>query len=161
VLDFVNLVNDMSAIEAEVREAIAVANRLRPVVLRLGRRLRREASAFGITGGQATLLATIEAEERIGITELAAHEGVSRAAMSRHVDRLEAIGLVTRTPLSSGDRRRVAVGLTAEGTRTLRRVRSHRTAWLAKRLERLDPDSLAAIDEAIEPLALLLEEDAA
>lgn len=152
----------MGAVETEVGDAVSVANRLRPVLLRLSRRLRREASAFGITGGQATLLATIQSEERIGITELANREGVSRAAMCRHVDRLEAIGLVTRTPLESGDRRRVAVALTAEGARTLRRVRSHRTAWLANRLERLDPDALAAIDQAIEPLVLLLgDEDAA
>ncbi len=156
------MANDMGVVETEVADSIAVANRLRPVLLRLSRRLRREASAFGVTGGQATLLATIENEERIGITELAAREGVSRAAMCRHVDRLQALGLVSRTPASDGDRRRVAVELTASGVRTLRRVRSHRTAWLAARLERLDARALTAIDEAIGPLALLLgDEDAA
>ena len=139
----------------EQRDAVSIANRLRPVLLRLSRELRREANAFGITGGQASLLAVIDGNRRIGLGELAAGEGVSPAAMSKHVDRLEAAGLVTRTPGSSGDRRRVEIELTVEGQRVLRRVRSHRTAWLAARLDQLGPSELATIDAAIEPLAAL------
>ena len=141
----------------EQLDAVSIANRLRPVLLRLSRELRREANAFGITGGQATLLAVIEGKQPVGLGELAAGEGVSAAAMSKHVDRLEAAGLVTRTPGSSGDRRRVEIELTPAGSRTLRRVRSHRTAWLAARLGQLDEHELAALDAAIEPLTALLE----
>ncbi len=135
-----------------------MANRLRPVLLRISRELRREAHAFGVTGSQATLLAVVKRHRRIGLGKLAAGEGVSPAAMSKHVDRLEAAGLVARAPGASGDRRRVEIELTAEGERVLRRVRSHRTAWLAARLDQLGPRDLAAIDEAIEPLAALLAE---
>ncbi len=137
-------------------DAVEVASHLRPVLLRLSRELRREAAAFGVTGGQATLLAQIEKHGRIGLGDLASGEGVSPAAMSKHVDRLEAAGLVRRSP--GGDRRRVAVELTPAGRRTLRRVRSHRTAWLAERLGRLDDAELAAVERAIEPLAALLED---
>ena len=126
---------------ANPSSAVSVANRLRPVLLRLARELRREARAFGVTGGQAALLA--------------AGEGVSAPAMSKHVDRLEQAGLVSRVPGSSGDRRRVEIELTVEGQRVLRRVRSHRTAWLAARLDQLGPSELATIDAAIEPLAAL------
>ena len=140
----------------EQRDAVSIANRLRPVLLRLSRELRREANAFGIIGGQASLLAVIDGNRRIGLGELAAGEGVSPAAMSKHVDRLEAAGLVTRTPGSSGDRRRVEIELTPAGSRTLRRVRSHRTAWLAARLGQLDEHELEALDAAIEPLTALL-----
>jgi len=136
-------------------EAVEVANVLRPVLLRLSRELRREAQQFGVTGGQATLLAQIEKLGSVGLGELAGGEGVSPAAMSKHVDRLEAAGLVSRS--AGDDRRRVAIELTAAGRRTLRRVRSHRTAWLAQRLERLDDDDLAAIERAVGPLAALLE----
>jgi DNA-binding MarR family transcriptional regulator len=136
-------------------EAVEVASLLRPVLLRLSRELRREAQQFGVTGGQATLLARIE-HGSVGLGELAAGEGVSPAAMSKHVDRLEAAGLVVRTP--GGDRRRVEIALTAPGRRTLKRVRSHRTAWLAERLGRLDEDDLAAVERAIHPLASLLPE---
>ena len=147
-------------VAAEVRDALSVANRLRPVLLRLSRELRREAHSFGVTGGQATLLAVVEREHRIGLGELAAGEGVSPAAMSKHVDRLEAAGLVRRAPGSTGDRRRVEIELTAAGSRVLRRVRSHRTAWLSTRLAQLGERELAAVDEAIEPLAALLEDGA-
>ena len=140
---------------ANPSSAVSVANRLRPVLLRLARELRREARAFGVTGGQAALLAAVERRGRIGLGELAAGEGVSAPAMSKHVDRLEQAGLVSRVPGSSGDRRRVDIELTVEGQRVLRRVRSHRTAWLAARLDQLGPSELATIDAAIEPLAAL------
>ena len=140
---------------ANPSSAVSVANRLRPVLLRLARELRREARAFGVTGGQAALLAAVERRGRIGLGELAAGEGVSAPAMSKHVDRLEQAGLVSRVPGSSGDRRRVEIELTVEGQRVLRRVRSHRTAWLSARLDQLGPSELATIDAAIEPLAAL------
>jgi DNA-binding MarR family transcriptional regulator len=145
----------MSAL-AETESAVTVANRLRPVLLRLARELRKEARAFGITGGQAGLLATVERHDRIGLGQLASEEGVSPPAMSKHVDRLEDAGLVRRLAGAAGDRRRVEIELTSEGKRLLRRVRSQRTAWLAERLEQLDPRALAAVDRAIEPLTELL-----
>ncbi len=144
------------SVTAETESAIAVANRLRPVLLRLARELRKEARAFGITGGQAGLLAVVERHARIGLGRLAAEEGVSPPAMSKHIDRLEEAGLVRRVAGASGDRRRVEIELTTEGKRLLRRVRSQRTAWLAARLEQLDPNELAAVDRAIEPLSALL-----
>ena len=72
----------------------------------------------------------------VTVGELAADERVSTAAMSKRVSRLERDGLVTRTQ-SEKDRRQVGLTLTDEGQRTLRRVRSRRTAWLASRLDRL------------------------
>jgi DNA-binding MarR family transcriptional regulator len=137
-------------------DAVEVASSLRPVLLRLSRELRREAQQFGVTGGQATLLTQIEKHGSIGLGSLAAGEGVSAAAMSKHVDRLEAAGLVTRS--TGDDRRRISIELTPAGRRTLKRVRSHRTAWLAQRLERLDEDELAAVERALAPLAALLED---
>jgi DNA-binding MarR family transcriptional regulator len=144
----------------EAEGAVQLANRLRPVLLRLARELRKEARAFGITGGQAGLLAVVERHGRIGLGQLAAEEGVSPPAMTKHVDRLEEAGLVQRVAGASGDRRRVEIELTPEGKRLLRRVRSQRTAWLAERLEQLDPRKLTALDRAIEPLAELLRSDA-
>ena len=76
--------------------------------------------------------------------------------MSKRVSRLQRDGLVTRTK-SEADRRRVGLTLTDEGQRTLRRVRSRRTAWLASRLSALTPTQLAAVGGAAEPLARLLE----
>jgi DNA-binding MarR family transcriptional regulator len=132
-----------------------VADGLRPVLLRVGRELRREARAVGVSPEQVALLVTIKYSPGIGIRELAARERVSPPAMTKHVDRLERDGLVDRTP-SDDDRRRVGLTLTPEGHRVLRRVRSRRTAWLASRLRELDDRELAAIEAAVEPLGKLV-----
>jgi DNA-binding MarR family transcriptional regulator len=139
-------------------DTAAIADRLRPVLLRVGRELRREARAVGISPEQVSLLVAIKYERGIGVRELAAHERVSPPAMSKHVDRLERDGLVRRTP-SADDRRRVGLTLTEEGQRVLRRVRSRRTAWLASRLGKLSPSELAAVEAAVEPLSRLLREE--
>jgi len=136
-------------------DTLQVADRLRPVLLRVGRELRREARDVGVSPEQVSLLVAIKYAPGIGVRELAKRERVSAPAMSKHVDRLERDGLVTRTP-SAEDRRRVGVALTDEGQRVLRRVRSRRTAWLSSRLGGLTDEQLRAIDAAIEPLRELL-----
>jgi DNA-binding MarR family transcriptional regulator len=138
-------------------EPLAVANRLRPALLKLARELRRESHALGVTGGQVSLLFQISRNRGIGVRGLAALERMSPAAMSGYVDRLERAGLVQRTP-DAKDRRRHGLSVTAEGERVLRSVKSRRTAWLASRLERLSPEELETIDGAVEPLLRLLAE---
>ena len=134
-----------------------MADGLRPVLLRVGRELRREARAVGVSPEQVALLVAIKYAPGIGIRELAARERVSPPAMTKHVDRLERDGLVDRTP-SVDDRRRVGLTLTPDGHRVLRRVRSRRTAWLASRLRELDERELAAIEAAVGPLGKLVGE---
>ena len=156
---FVNLVNDMPTAVAAI-DTTALANRLRPVLLKLNRELRREIHSLGVTGGQVSLLVAIKYAPGIGVRELAAQERMSVPGMSKFVNRLEEAGLVKAEPVES-DKRRVGLTLTSDGHRVLRSVRSKRTAWLAKRLRGLDDDQLEALDAAIEPLTLLLEDDAA
>jgi DNA-binding MarR family transcriptional regulator len=136
-------------------DPITVANRLRPVLLKLNRELRREIHSLGVTGGQVSLLNQIKAEPLIGIRELAERERMSKPGMSKYVARLEAAGLVRRTELA--DKRRVGIELTDEGERVLLSVKRRRTAWLAERLRGLDPHELDAVDAAVDPLLALLE----
>jgi DNA-binding MarR family transcriptional regulator len=136
-------------------DAMAVADSLRPTLLRLARELRRENIA-GVSPHQVGLLVAIKYSPGITVGELATEERVSTAAMSKRVSRLERNGLVARTK-SEADRRCTGLTLTDEGQRTLRRVRSRRTAWLASRLNSLSPAELTAIGAAAEPLARLLE----
>ena len=138
-------------------DPVTVANGLRPALLHLNRRLRRELAPLGITGGQAALLWAIRTHPSIGVRGLAALEGVSMPAVSAHVDRLEAAGLVARHR-SELDRRRVELELTESGLRVLRSARSRRTAWLADRLKRLEPDELEHIEAALPALNKLLED---
>jgi DNA-binding MarR family transcriptional regulator len=142
-----------------ITDPVEVANGLRPTLLHLNRRLRRELGPLGITGGQASLLWAIRSRPGVGVRELAEGEGVSPPAMTAYVDRLEAAGLVARTR-SQLDRRRVELALTEEGARVLRSARGRRTAWLAARLKRLEPDELAAIEAALPALRKLIEDEA-
>jgi DNA-binding MarR family transcriptional regulator len=139
-----------------ITDPVTVANGLRPALLHLNRRLRRELAPLGITGGQAALLWAIRTNPGIGVRGLAALEGVSMPAVSSHVDRLEAAGLVARRR-SELDRRRVELDVTESGLRILRSARSRRTAWLADRLRRLEPDELERVEAALPALNKLLE----
>lgn len=143
------------AVSTESRNVVELANRLRPVLLRLSRELRRELHSLGVTGGQVSLLVAIARAPGIGVRALAGQEGMSPAAMSKYVARLERAGLVRRTAGAGGDARRVGLNVTSEGTRVLRSVRFRRTAWLAARLERLSPAGLDAVEAALEPLTAL------
>jgi DNA-binding MarR family transcriptional regulator len=136
---------------------LEVANRLRPALLKLARELRRESHALGVTGGQVSLLIQIQRHRGIGVRGLAALERMSPASMSGYVERLERAGLVQKTQ-DLKDRRRQGLSLTDEGDRVVRSVKSRRTAWLAARLEQLEPEQLAALDDAVDPLMRLVGE---
>jgi DNA-binding MarR family transcriptional regulator len=126
------------------------------VLLQINRQLRKELAPLGITAVQAALLHAIRTTPGIGIRELAEREGMSKPAMTTAVDRLESMSLVRRTR-SSRDARRVELELTDKGQRISRSARSRRTAWLAARLQRLDPQELEALGNAVAPLRRLLE----
>lgn len=138
-------------------DTTAIADALRPTVLRVGRELRREARAAGVSPEQVAILVSIKHAPGVCAGDLAVGERVSPAAMSKLLSRIERDGLIERTP-SDDDRRRVGLTLTAEGHRLLRRVRSRRTAWLAARLGELAADDLDAVAAAVEPLSRLLHE---
>jgi DNA-binding MarR family transcriptional regulator len=135
-------------------ESAALANRLRPVLLRISRELRREIHSLGVTGGQVSLLAAIKHNPGITATELAERERVSAPGMSGHLVRLEAAKLIERTRAT--DRRRIGLFLTAEGDKVLKSVRKKRTAWLVERLERLEPEERENIERSIDALEKLL-----
>jgi DNA-binding MarR family transcriptional regulator len=138
--------------------SLDVANRLRPVLLQLGRGLRKEAHELGITGGQAALLGAIKGHPELGVRELAAREGISAPAMSRYLDRLESAGYLNRER-DPADGRRIRLVLTPRGISINRSLRLRRTAWLAARVSSLSQEELEVIDAAIEPLLKLVGED--
>jgi len=138
-----------------IADPLTVANELRPVLLRLGRELRKESEDLGVTSRQVTLLWLIRHHSGLSLRELAAEERISAPALSGHVDRLEKAGLIERVR-DDTDRRRVGLVLTEDGVRLLKRVRARRTSWLADRLKGLEPAELEAVEAALEPLLKLL-----
>lgn len=147
-----------AAITAEegATNALAVANRLRPVLLRINRSLRGEAHELGVTSTQAGLLGAIHRNPGVGLGALAARERMGAPALVNHIDKLERAGLVTRTHSDANDRRRVELSLTPEGKRVGQILMERRTAWLSTRLATLSPEALAAIEAAIAPLEQLV-----
>jgi DNA-binding MarR family transcriptional regulator len=139
--------------------ALDLAHELRPVFLRIARQLRKETEQFGVTARQATLLALVELNPGLTLRALAEMEAISAPALSGHVDRLEAAGLLVRVR-SDVDRRRVGLEVTKAGHRLLRSIRERRTAWLAEHLQALDPSDLRALEAATGALRKLAGLDA-
>jgi DNA-binding MarR family transcriptional regulator len=137
-----------------INDPVTTANRLRPIVLRLGRELRREIHSLGVTGGQVSVLVAIKDEPGITAGELAERERVSAPGMSGHLVRLEAANLIERR--RAADRRRIELFLTPEGDKVLKSVKKKRTAWLASRLELLTDEERERIESAVDALEKLI-----
>src|ERR1700750_762759 len=93
-----------------VNDPMTIADRLRPVLLRLSRELRREIHSLGVTGGQVSLLIQIQKSPGITASELAERERISAPGMSGHLVRLQTASLIERT--RAIDRRRIGLTLT-------------------------------------------------
>lgn len=152
--DRASAVQESSA--GSLHDTLAIANRLRPVLLRLHRALRTEAHDLGVTSTQASLLAAITRSPNIGLGELAAQEHLTSPTLVNHIDKLEAAGFVERVRSHPTDRRRVEIRVTVAGAQMVERLRERRTAWLAAHLEQLTPEELTAVAAAIEPLNKLV-----
>ena len=136
---------------------VETAARLRLAIVRTARRLRQEAGGE-LTPSSAAALATIERRGPLAPSELAELERVKRPTITRVVARLEETGLVERTG-DPADGRASLVSITREGSDLLRRIRTRKTAYLARRLSKLDPDDLAALERAADVLEGILEDD--
>lgn len=133
-----------------------LAGRLRVAVTRLNRRLRQQALA-GLSPTQAQALATVNRLGAPTLGELASAEQVQPPTMSRLVAGIEAAGLLRRRPDRS-DGRVLRVELTAEGRRTLERIRSLKDAYLTRRLAALEPAARAEVSDLVGLLERLVQE---
>ena len=118
-----------------------LASRLRVAVNRLNRKLRQQALA-GLSPAQASILGTVSRLTSPTLGELAAIELVQPPTVTRLVTTLEGAGLLARE-VDSVDRRVVRVKITAEGRRTLKRIRTLKNAYLNRRLAALAPEEMA------------------
>jgi DNA-binding MarR family transcriptional regulator len=133
------------------------AARLRLVLNRLARRLRSQ-TPHDLSPSLTSALVTIELRGPISLGELARCERVTPPSVTRMAAALERLGLVRRER-DAADRRFARVSLTAEGRRMVQRTRTRKTAYLAKKLRRLDQAELAVLREALPVLERLLEDD--
>ncbi len=134
-----------------------LAARLRLVLNRLARRLRNQTPG-DLSPSLTSALVTIEQRGPITLGQLAASERVTPPSITRMVATLERLCLVRREA-DPGDRRVARVSLTPDGRRTVLRTRTRKTAYLAKRLHKLDESERAVVRAALPVLERLLEDD--
>jgi DNA-binding MarR family transcriptional regulator len=135
-----------------------LAEALRPALLLVSRRLRREAHKAGLSALDAQLLGMIKKQPGIAASALAEVEQMSRPSMSGHLKRLEAAGWITRDAAAQPDRRRVGLRLTAMGLEALDAIRQRRNDWLAERLDGLSAEARASLAAAATALAQLADD---
>jgi DNA-binding MarR family transcriptional regulator len=140
-----------------VASPVETAARLRLAIVRMARRLRQEAGGE-LSPSSAAVLATIERRGPLAPSELADVERVKRPTITRVVARLEQAGLVERTG-DPDDGRASLVSITREGSELLRRIRTRKNAFLARRLSKLGPDDLSALERAADALERILEDE--
>jgi len=132
-------------------EIIALADALRPALLRISRRLRLESQKAGLSAQDAILLGQVKKTPGIGVSGLAEVEQTSRPTMSGHLKRLEETGLIARAD-DVQDGRRSGFTITPAGRRKLDQIRAQRNDWLARRLARLAPADRERVAQAVAPL---------
>jgi len=145
--------NQQSAISNDV---LAVADRLHSAAIHLLRRVRKQDIATGEGPARLSALSVLVFGGPKTLKELAAAEQVKPPTMSRIVAGLERSHLVTITA-DREDARRMRIAATPKGTRLLVKGREMRIAYLASQLERLTPNELSQLGDAVEILARLLQ----
>ena len=133
-----------------------LASHLRLTIARTARRLRQEGGT-GLSPSMTAALATIECHGPMTPSEIAARERIQRPTATRVIARLEEMGLIARTA-DPEDRRSSLVAVTPEATALLAEQRTRKTAFLAERLDRLDPADRAALERAADVLERMLAE---
>ena len=122
----------------------------------MARRLRQEAGAE-LSPSQTAALVTIERHGPLTPSELADRERVQRPTVTRVLARLEEAGLVDRAA-DPQDRRSCLVSISASGSELLKVARARKDAFLARRIDALEPADREALDRAAAILERMLKE---
>lgn len=130
--------------------------RLRRVIGRLARLLNESSASEDLSPTQASVLAQVNGQGPLGVAELAAIEGLNPTMLSRVVSKLDAAGLLRRTP-DPTDLRVVRLEITDAGRAVCRRIVKRRTETVAKILDGLPPDHTEALIVALPALEALAD----
>jgi DNA-binding MarR family transcriptional regulator len=132
----------------------AVANGLNSAAIHLIRRIRRTDAEMEISPSKASALSVLVFGGPCHLNALAAAEQVTPPSMSRTVATLQAEGFV-RCETDPRDRRAMLIRATEKAVRLLERGRARRVESLARELEGLPGEDLAALARAVEVLRRL------
>jgi DNA-binding MarR family transcriptional regulator len=118
-------------------------------------KLLRELSPDSLTLSQFHLLKLIALNGKHQVGQVADFLGVSPPAATKNIDKLERLGLVTRTP-SKGDRRATLLASSAKGRRLVRRYEVLKEEKLAPVLEIFSSEELGQLAGLLERFSLCL-----
>lgn len=131
--------------------------RMRAVIGRLARQLNATATGAGLTPTQASVLGLINLRGPLGLAELTELEGLNPTMLSRVVSRLGELELISREQ-DPDDLRAVRVATTPKGDEVSARIRAQRTETVTHCLDRLPPDTVRTLVDALPALEALAEE---
>lgn len=135
---------------------VEVAERLRTAIGRLTRTLRLTHIDSNLSPSQREVLFAITARGPLGLSQLAAEEGINPTMLSRIVTNLETATLVTRT--SNGtDARVVQVTSTDAGRALCDEIRNERTEALLFALGKLTAEKRRVLLETLPVLEEIVE----
>lgn len=132
------------------------ASRLRIALARINRSVERTSADAGYTRTQLSVLGAVVRLKSTGLAELAEVEALNPTMLSRVVGKLEAAGLILRTPAPE-DRRAVMVQPTAAGRSLHLRLRKRRSDLFVQQLADLPTGHTAELLRALPALEALAE----
>jgi DNA-binding MarR family transcriptional regulator len=141
--------------QTKTPEAVELPARLRLAIARMARRLRQE-GGDELSPSMMTALATIERHGPLAPSRLADLERIRRPTATRVLARLEEEGLIERAA-DPNDGRGAVVCITKPGSALLKKLRSRKKAYLARRLRELPDEDVETLDRAAEVLERLLD----
>lgn len=146
----------MCGVAASPAHPDQTGSELLTVVARLNR-LASQRIRLPLPWAQARLLGTIEDCGSARISELAEIDHCSQPTMTAQVRRLEAAGLVARTP-DPQDARAVRIAITAKGRAILAQVRADRAAVIDPYLASLPDEERRVLSAAVGALRRLIDD---
>jgi DNA-binding MarR family transcriptional regulator len=135
---------------------VELVARLRAVIGRLARQLNETSTGEGLTPTQYSVLALVRTRGPLGLAELTEMEGLNPTMLSRVIRVLDDAGLILRSP-DPGDMRAARLEITLAGEQMHERIKERRTSVLTECLNRLPPQTAAALLDNVPALEALAE----
>ena len=133
-----------------------VADEIHSAAIHLLRKLRREDSQSGLNSPRLSALSVVVFGGPVTLGDLAAAEQVRPPTMTRIVDALAELGLVTKTRNAS-DARSTHITTTAAGRKLLIQGRERRVRALAMQIAKLNAKQQSALQDAAKILKQVIE----
>jgi DNA-binding MarR family transcriptional regulator len=139
---FLRLLRDSHIFASAIREILDV-------------KLLQEVSPSPLTPSQFQLLKLMSLDGEHQAGEVASFLGVSPPAATKNIDKLERLGLVTRSP-SKGDRRATLLAVSRKGRRLVQKYEEHRVARLTPALAGFKPTEIDQFTRLLERFSVSL-----